>query len=98
MVFEVITRATVIDRRYSWIRFVISTANFTALILIIEREIRVLLKHTNLAHALGTDAARGNVCHTTILETQPRICDVFTAAQDRHPHRIDALHRRTNEM
>src|SRR6266567_7666380 len=75
-----------------------ATIDFTALISIIEREIRVLLKHANLAHALGTDAARRNVCHATILETQPRICDVFTAAQDRHPHRIDTLHRRTNEM
>src|SRR6202022_1577529 len=35
--------------------------DFSSLILIIQREISVLLKNANLAHPLGTDAARGNV-------------------------------------
>src|SRR5207247_10034828 len=72
--------------------------DLTALILIIERKIRVLLKDPNLAHALGTDTARSNVCHAAILEAQPRVRDVFTAAQNRHAHRIDLFHGRTHEM
>jgi hypothetical protein len=72
--------------------------NFAALILIIERELCVLLKNANFSHAFGTDATGRYVCHATILETQPRIRNVFAAAQNRNAHRIDALHGRTNEM
>src|SRR6266566_266041 len=72
--------------------------NFATLILIIEREIYVLLKNANLSHAFGTDATGRYVCYATIAETQPRICNVFAAAQNRNAHRIDALHGRTNEM
>ena len=72
--------------------------DFAALILIIQREISVLLKNANLAHLLGTDAARGNVRDAAILETQPCVRDVFTAAQDRHAHGIDALHGRAHQV
>src|SRR6266568_2558379 len=37
--------------------------DLATLILIIERKIGVLLKHSNLTHPLGTNATRGDVCH-----------------------------------
>src|ERR1700693_4435172 len=54
--------------------------DFAALILIIQREISVPLKISNLAHPLGTGAAGGNVRDAAILETHPRVRDVFAAA------------------
>src|SRR5437868_12850500 len=72
--------------------------DFAALILIIEREISVLLKDANLAQALGTNPARGDVCHATIFEMQPRIGDVFTLAKDWHAYRVNAPERRAHEM
>ena len=72
--------------------------NFAGLILIIEREIGVLLEDANLAHPLRADPARGDVGDAAVLETQPRIGDVFAPAQDRHADGIDRLHRRPNEM
>ena len=46
----------------------------------------------------GTDAARGDVGHATILETDARVGDVFAPAQDRDADGIDRLHGRPNEM
>src|SRR6266404_6859049 len=57
--------------------------DFAALILVIEREISVFLKDTNLTHALGTDPARRDIRDATVFETQPRVGDVFAAAQHR---------------
>src|SRR4030095_1119162 len=64
------------------------------LLLIIEREVSVLLKNANLAQPLLADAARGDVRHATVAETQPHIGDVFAAAEHWHTDRIDTLHRR----
>jgi hypothetical protein len=72
--------------------------DFTTLILIIEREIRVFLKNANLAHPLGTDAARGHICHATVFEMQSHVCDVFAPAKHGHAHRINTPQRRTHEM
>src|SRR4030095_2046621 len=72
--------------------------DFTALILVIEREIRVFLKDANLAEPLRTDTARGNICHATVLKMQPRIGDVFTAAKDRNTYCVDAQKRRADKM
>ena len=72
--------------------------HFAALILIIEREIGVLLEDADLPHLLGADPAGGDVRHAAILETEPRIRDVFAAAQDRHADGVDRLHGRTDEM
>src|SRR5436305_9087755 len=63
--------------------------HLAALILIIEGKISVLLKDPDLAHLLGADPARGDVRDTAILEMEPRVRDVFAAAQDRHTHRVD---------
>src|SRR6266404_9333315 len=54
--------------------------DLATLILIIERKIGVLLKHSNLTHPLGTDAAGSDICHASVLEAQPRIGDVFATA------------------
>src|SRR6266487_192020 len=75
-----------------------ASVDFAALILIIERDVRVLLKNANLAHALRTDAARGHVCYTTVFEMQSHVGDVFTTAKHRHAHRINTPQRRTHEM
>jgi hypothetical protein len=37
-------------------------------------------------------------CHATILETQPRIRNIFAVAQNRHADCVDALHGRTDKM
>src|ERR1700726_3924098 len=63
----------------------LTAINFTRLFFVIEREIRVLLKNSDLAHTFRTDAARSHVCHATICETQPRISNIFAAAQHWHP-------------
>src|SRR6266516_875970 len=75
-----------------------ASVDFAALILIIERDVRVLLKNANLAHALRTDAARGHICYASILEMQSHVGDVFTSAKHRHSHRIDTPQGRTHEM
>ena len=71
--------------------------NFTALILIIEREVSVLLKDANLAHALGTDPAGGDVGHATVFKTDTRVGDIL--ARDSKParrrHRLFATGERT---
>src|SRR5437667_10894768 len=41
--------------------------DLAGLILRIQREIRVLLENPDLAHELGTDAARGNLRHATLI-------------------------------
>ena len=72
--------------------------NFASLVLVIEREICVFLEDANLPHSLGTDSTRGDVGHAAILETKPRVGDVFAPTQDRHADRIDRLHGRPDEM
>jgi len=57
-----------------------TAVNFAALILIIEREIRILLKDPNLAHPLRADTACGDIRHATVFEMQSRIGDVFALA------------------
>ena len=72
--------------------------NFTALILVIEREISVFLKDANLAHAFGTDPARSDVGDATVFKTQTRVGNIFAATQNRHADGIDCLNWRTHEM
>src|SRR5581483_3797796 len=72
--------------------------DFATLILVIEREVSVLLKDANLAKTLGTDTARGHVCHAAIFKMQSRIGDVFAPAKDRHPYRVKTPERRAHKM
>src|SRR6185437_10632571 len=65
-----------------------------ALTLVIEREICVLLKDSNLAEPLGTDAARRDICHATVFKMQPCVGNVFAPAKNRHAHCVDAPKRR----
>src|SRR5436189_3955091 len=75
-----------------------AAVDFAALILIIERDVRVLLKDANLADALGTDAARGHICHASIFEMQSHVGDVFTPTKHGHAHCVNTPQRRTHEM
>ena len=72
--------------------------DFAALILVIEREICVLLKDSNLAEPLGTDTARGNICHAAVFKMQPRIGNVFAPAKDWHTDGVDAPKRRAHKV
>ena len=72
--------------------------NFAALILVIEREIRVFLKDPNFAHPLGTDPAGGDIRHTTIFEMKPRVGDIFVTAEHRDADRVDTPKRRAYKM
>src|SRR5947208_17096274 len=72
--------------------------NVAALILVIEREIRVFLKDPNFAHPLGTDPAGGDIRHTTIFEMKPRVGDIFATAEHRDADRVDTPKRRAYKM
>src|SRR6478672_2985069 len=78
--------------------FADAAINFAALILIIERDIRVFLKNSNLAHPLGTDAAGGHVCHATVFKVESRVRNVFALAQHRHADCVDTPKRRADEI
>ena len=79
-------------------RFADAAIDLAALILIIERDVRVFLKDSNLAYSLGADPTRGHICHTTIFKMQSHIGDVFTPAKHWHADGIDAPQGRTHEM
>src|SRR2546423_58668 len=72
--------------------------HFPGLVLVIERQIHVLLKDADLAHLLGTDPAGSNIRDAAVLETNPRVGDVFALAQNWHADGVNALHRRSHEM
>src|SRR4029450_8432757 len=63
--------------------------DLAALILIIEREIRVFLKNANLAHSLGTDAAGRHIRDATVFKVEPRVCNVFAVAENGHANRVN---------
>src|SRR5215471_18613854 len=72
--------------------------NFAALVLVIEREIRVFLKDPNFAHSLGTDPAGGDIRHTTIFEMKSSVGNIFAATEHRDADRVDTPKRRAYEM
>src|SRR5947199_8368783 len=72
--------------------------NFAALILVIEREIRVFLKDPNFAHPLGTDPAGGDIRHTTIFEMKTRVGAIFVTAEHSAADPVDTPKRRANKM
>src|ERR1700738_5288047 len=72
--------------------------DFAALLFVVEREIGVLLKYADLAHPLRADPARSHVGYATVLETNPRVGNVFSLAQNRNTNRVDVLHRRAHQM
>ena len=78
--------------------FADAAIDLAALILIIEREIRVFLKDSNLAHPLGADAAGGHICDATVFKVESRVCYVFALAKHGYADRIDTPKRRTDEM
>ena len=78
--------------------FADAAIDLAALILIIEREIRVFLKDSNLAHPLGADAAGGHVCHAAVFKMESRVCDVFALAEHWHADGVDTPQRRADEM
>ena len=78
--------------------FADAAIDLAALILVIEREIRVFLKNSNLAHPLGADAAGGHVCHAAVFKMKPRVCDVLAIAEHGHADGVDTPKRRADEM
>src|SRR5207245_6015953 len=72
--------------------------NLAALFFVIEREIGVLLKNADLAHPFGTDATRSDIRDAAVFERNPRVRDVFAAAQRRHADGLERLHRRSPEL
>ena len=72
--------------------------DLAALILIIERQIRVFLKNPDLTHPLGADAAGGHICDATVFEVEPRVCNVFAAAEHGHANRVNAPERRAYKI
>src|SRR4029450_2037508 len=75
-----------------------ASINLAALILIIEREICVFLKDSNLAHPLGADAAGGHICDATVFKVESRVCNVFALAKHGNADRVDTPKRRADEM
>src|SRR5215211_9359551 len=78
--------------------FADAAIDLAALILIIEREIRVFLKDSDLAHPLGADAAGSHVCHATVFKVESRVCNVFALTKHGNADRVDTPNRRTDEM
>src|SRR5262249_3127732 len=74
--------------------FADAAIDLAALILIIEREVRIFLKNSNLTHPLGADAARGHVCHAAVFKMEPRVWDVFGLAEHGSAHGVDPPQRR----
>src|SRR5262249_32146223 len=72
--------------------------DFTALVLIIEREIRVFLENSDLAHSLRADPAGGHIRHATVFETEPRVGDIFAGAKHGHTDRVNAAKRRAHKI
>src|ERR1051325_3843812 len=72
--------------------------DLAALILIIEREICVFLKDSDLAHPFGADAAGGHIRNATIFKVKPRVSDIFAVAEHGYTDRVDTPKRRTHEM
>ena len=70
----------------------------TLLCLVVEREIRVLLKHADFSQLLGRNARDGDVRDAAVFKTQPRVGDVLAAAQHGYTDGIDTLQRRADEV
>jgi len=73
--------------------FADAAIDLATLILVIEREISVFLKDSNLAHTLGADAAGGHICDATVFEVKSRVCDVFALAEHGHADCVDTPKR-----
>ena len=78
--------------------FADAAIDLTALILIIERDIRVFLKNSDLAHPLGADAAGSHVCHATVFKVKSRVCNVFALAEYGHADCVDTPERRADKI
>ena len=61
---------------------------------IVDRDILLGLEETQLAHALGRDAAGGEVGHTSRFEFQPHIGDIRLSRKNRQAHGANLFHRR----
>src|SRR2546430_6265655 len=67
-----------------------ATIDLAALFFVIEREIGVFLKNADFAHPLGTNSTRSHIRDAAVSKTDPRVGDVFAAAQYRDADRVDA--------
>ena len=67
---------------------------------VIERDVAGIgraAEHADFSHALGADAADGEICYAAIGETQARIGDIFALAQHGNAHAFDADDGRFDE-